>query len=72
MSKDELDNLVFYNCGPGPMVHAAIKVQREFCRDGQTFVPSIIWPSVASDFVVPAPLPMAVDPVWMGHFLKLP
>jgi dihydroorotate dehydrogenase (NAD+) catalytic subunit len=37
MSRAELDNLVFYNCGPEPMVHAAIKVQREFCRDDQIF-----------------------------------
>lgn len=33
MSKAELDNLVFYNCGPAPMVHAAAAVQREFCSD---------------------------------------
>jgi len=37
MSQGELDNLVFYNCGPEPMVHAAIEVQREFCRDDQIF-----------------------------------
>ena len=37
MSRAELDNLVFYNCGPSPMVHAASKVQREFCRDDQIF-----------------------------------
>ena len=37
MSRAELDNLVFYNCGPSPMVHAAAKVQREFCRDDQIF-----------------------------------
>jgi len=37
MSRAELDNLIFYNCGPSPMVHAAAKVQREFCRDGQIF-----------------------------------
>lgn len=37
MSKAELDALVFYNCGPAPMVHAAIAVQREFCRDEQIF-----------------------------------
>ena len=35
MSKTELDNLVFYNCGPAPMVHAAAAVQREFCDDHQ-------------------------------------
>lgn len=35
MSKSELDNLVFYNCGPAPMVHAAAAVQREFCGDHQ-------------------------------------
>jgi len=37
MSQDELDSLVFYNCGPAPMVHAAVKVQREFCRPDQIF-----------------------------------
>jgi dihydroorotate dehydrogenase (NAD+) catalytic subunit len=35
MSQEELDELVFYNCGPEPMVHAAIAVQREFCRPDQ-------------------------------------
>jgi dihydroorotate dehydrogenase electron transfer subunit/dihydroorotate dehydrogenase (NAD+) catalytic subunit len=37
MSQDELDKLVFYNCGPEPMVHAAVAVQREFCRNDQIF-----------------------------------
>ena len=37
MSRAELDNLVFYNCGPAPMVHAAAAVQRDFCRDDQIF-----------------------------------
>lgn len=37
MSQQELDNLVFYNCGPAPMVHAAAAVQREFCSDEQIF-----------------------------------
>jgi len=37
MSRAELDNLVFYNCGPSPMVHAAAAVQREFCGDDQIF-----------------------------------
>ena len=37
MPADERDKLVFYNCGPEPMVHAAIAVQREFCRDQQIF-----------------------------------
>lgn len=37
MSKDELDKLVFYNCGPEPMVHAAVAVQLEFCRKNQVF-----------------------------------
>lgn len=37
MSADERDALVFYNCGPAPMVHAAIAVQREFCRDEQIY-----------------------------------
>jgi dihydroorotate dehydrogenase (NAD+) catalytic subunit len=37
MTPDERDQLIFYNCGPQPMVHAAIAVQREFCRDEQIF-----------------------------------
>jgi NAD(P)H-flavin reductase len=37
MTPAERDQLVFYNCGPQPMVHAAIAVQREFCRDEQIF-----------------------------------
>ena len=37
MERSELDKLVFYNCGPSPMVHAAAAVQREFCRDDQIF-----------------------------------
>ncbi len=35
LSAAELDKLVFYNCGPSPMVHAAEAVQREFCREEQ-------------------------------------
>lgn len=35
LTKDELEKLYFYNCGPEPMVHAAVSVQREFCRDEQ-------------------------------------
>ena len=37
MTPQERDKLVFYNCGPEPMVHAAIAVQREFCNDEQIF-----------------------------------
>lgn len=37
MSSQELGNLVFYNCGPAAMVHAAAKVQREFCSEDQIF-----------------------------------
>jgi dihydroorotate dehydrogenase electron transfer subunit/dihydroorotate dehydrogenase (NAD+) catalytic subunit len=37
MSAEERDTLVFYNCGPEPMVHAAMAVQREFCREEQIF-----------------------------------
>ena len=37
MSSTELKNLVFYNCGPQPMVHAAVAVQREFCQPEQIF-----------------------------------
>jgi dihydroorotate dehydrogenase (NAD+) catalytic subunit len=35
MTQAELDTLYFYNCGPEPMVHAAVAVQKEFCRDHQ-------------------------------------
>ncbi len=31
LPREELENLYFYNCGPEPMVHAAVAVQREFC-----------------------------------------
>jgi dihydroorotate dehydrogenase (NAD+) catalytic subunit len=37
MSPAEREKLVFYNCGPAPMVHAANAVQREFCQPGQIF-----------------------------------
>jgi dihydroorotate dehydrogenase (NAD+) catalytic subunit len=37
MSDEELDRVVFYNCGPEPMVRAAIAVQREFCDEDQIF-----------------------------------
>jgi dihydroorotate dehydrogenase subfamily 1 len=37
LSEADLANTVFYNCGPEPMVHAAIAVQREFCDDSQIF-----------------------------------
>jgi NAD(P)H-flavin reductase len=33
----ELGELVFYNCGPEPMVRAAIDVQREFVAEGQIY-----------------------------------
>jgi len=32
-----LRQLVFYNCGPEPMVHAAEAVQREYCSPQQIF-----------------------------------
>ena len=35
LSEKELQNLWFYNCGPEPMVHAAVAVQKEFCDDHQ-------------------------------------
>ena len=35
LSANELENLYFYNCGPEPMVHAAIAVQKEFCGNHQ-------------------------------------
>jgi dihydroorotate dehydrogenase (NAD+) catalytic subunit len=37
LSKAELDNTVFYNCGPEPMVHAAVAVERKFCTEAQIF-----------------------------------
>ena len=37
MSPEERQKLELYNCGPEPMVHAAIAVQREFCSDDQIF-----------------------------------
>jgi dihydroorotate dehydrogenase (NAD+) catalytic subunit len=37
LDETELDELVFYNCGPEPMVRAAIDVQREFVAEGQIY-----------------------------------
>ncbi|MBT8146337.1 MAG: tRNA-dihydrouridine synthase [Gammaproteobacteria bacterium] len=37
MAADELADLVFYNCGPEPMVHAAEAVQRKYCQAGQIY-----------------------------------
>ncbi|XOV82670.1 MAG: tRNA-dihydrouridine synthase [bacterium] len=37
LEQAELDNLVFYNCGPEPMVHAAVAVQKKYCRADQIF-----------------------------------
>ena len=37
MNPAERERLVFYNCGPEPMVHAAVAVQREFCRPERIF-----------------------------------
>lgn len=37
LSPAALQKLVFYNCGPEPMVHAAMAVQREFCSPQQIF-----------------------------------
>jgi dihydroorotate dehydrogenase subfamily 1 len=37
MSEDERAQTVFYNCGPEPMVRAAIAVQREFVEEKQIF-----------------------------------
>jgi dihydroorotate dehydrogenase subfamily 1 len=37
MSKAERDACFFYNCGPEPMVRAAIAVQREFVAEEQIF-----------------------------------
>jgi dihydroorotate dehydrogenase (NAD+) catalytic subunit len=35
--EDELQELVFYNCGPAPMVHSAIEVQRRYVGDDRIF-----------------------------------
>lgn len=32
-----IDSVVFYNCGPAPMVHAATQVQRQFVDDSRIF-----------------------------------
>ena len=32
LNEEELANLVFYNCGPAPMVHAAEAVERKYCE----------------------------------------
>jgi dihydroorotate dehydrogenase (NAD+) catalytic subunit len=37
MTAEERQALVFYNCGPAPMVHAAEAVQREYCSPQQIF-----------------------------------
>ena len=37
LSAAELSRLMFYNCGPEPMVHAAEAVQRQFCEERQIF-----------------------------------
>lgn len=37
MGPAELNSLVFYNCGPGPMVHAAEAVERKYCQPEQIF-----------------------------------
>lgn len=36
-SQSELDELVFYNCGPAPMVRAAEAVQRKYCAPERIF-----------------------------------
>ncbi len=37
LNAEQLENLVFYNCGPEPMVRAAIEVERQFVADDQIF-----------------------------------
>jgi dihydroorotate dehydrogenase (NAD+) catalytic subunit len=37
LSEAELQRTAFYNCGPEPMVHAAVAVQRKYCADEQIF-----------------------------------
>ena len=36
-SREELDEMVFYNCGPAPMVHAAEAVQRKYCAASRIY-----------------------------------
>ncbi|MEC9085625.1 MAG: dihydroorotate dehydrogenase, partial [Pseudomonadota bacterium] len=37
LSEEELGNLVFYNCGPAPMVRAAEAVERRFCSPDRIY-----------------------------------
>jgi len=37
MTDAELESLYFYNCGPEPMVHAAIAVQEMYCKPHQIY-----------------------------------
>ncbi|MEX2469462.1 MAG: tRNA-dihydrouridine synthase [Pseudohongiellaceae bacterium] len=37
LSTEELGSLVFYNCGPAAMVHAAEKLQRQYCPPERIF-----------------------------------
>ncbi len=37
LTPDELSKAVFYNCGPAPMVHAAVAVQQKFCGNERIF-----------------------------------
>ena len=37
LTPEQLEQTVFYNCGPEPMVHAAVAVQRKFCAESQIF-----------------------------------
>ena len=37
LSDAERRKLVFYNCGPAPMVHAAVALQREYADSSQIY-----------------------------------
>lgn len=37
MSQEALDKVVFYNCGPEPMIHAALAVQQKFVKPENIF-----------------------------------
>lgn len=37
LSESDLASIFFYNCGPAPMVHAAVTVQKKYCADEQIF-----------------------------------
>ena len=61
---EALANMVFYNCGPAPMIHASEAVQKEFVSSARIFsaIDYLTKCGVAS--VAPAPLPTGVESAW--------